>query len=446
MKKSMAVISAFIIGTGGFSSEMAVMAQEPLFGEGLNLGNELDFENSSNLLKEVEIEYPGKNKDLFNIQEQKDFEEEPVKDEKEIPEKKEEETAPEDRAEIKDLQIPQKLEIVIDPWEMDGKEQIYSEQYTIRNIGEMQGVLRLSGLSCRPQENSSTVIRTDKNGLHDNKEKSVYMEILFGNGDHVVLSEEGTEYKAELEPDEELTFCFTGEVNEYAEEGWEKGEIAVEVVYSWDEEAAQDQENRVEETETDDTVTEEDIGQMDESEDDGENSSVNDMELVEEELPMIDEFVQESGENEENQGKVIDLQVIQKAGIEIGSWMIEEKEQGSRMISEEYVLKNTGEEAGMLTLTELTCRISEESGIIVRTKKEELYDSEECSVYVEMIPGNGDNMILSEESLDYQVELKPGEELAFRFQGEINESAEACIEEGAVLVTAVCAFHQMTGR
>ena len=100
----------------------------------------------------------------------------------------------------------------------------------------------------------------------------------------------------------------------------------------------------------------------------------------------------------------------------------------------------------MLTLTELTCRISEESGIIVRTKKEELYDSEECSVYVEMIPGNGDNMILSEESLDYQVELKPGEELAFRFQGEINESAEACIEEGAVLVTAVCAFHQMTGR
>ncbi len=145
MKKSMAVISAFIIGTGGFSSEMAVMAQEPLFGEGLNLGNELDFENSSNLLKEVEIEYPGKNKDLFNIQEQKDFEEEPVKDEKEIPEKKEEETAPEDRAEIKDLQIPQKLEIVIDPWEMDGKEQIYSEQYTIRSIKIVWTFMQASG-------------------------------------------------------------------------------------------------------------------------------------------------------------------------------------------------------------------------------------------------------------------------------------------------------------
>lgn len=42
------------------------------------------------------------------------------------------------------LQIPQKLQIVIDPFEMDGKGQIYSEQYMVRNMGETAGALTLA--------------------------------------------------------------------------------------------------------------------------------------------------------------------------------------------------------------------------------------------------------------------------------------------------------------
>lgn len=34
---------------------------------------------------------------------------------------------------LKNLQIPQKLDVVIDPWEMDQKGQVYSEQYNISN-------------------------------------------------------------------------------------------------------------------------------------------------------------------------------------------------------------------------------------------------------------------------------------------------------------------------
>ena len=65
------------------------------------------------------------------------------------------------------LQIPQKLGVVIDPWEMDGKEQIYSEEYVIRNDGEMPGVLMLSNLACRPQEQSGVIVTANPAGLHE---------------------------------------------------------------------------------------------------------------------------------------------------------------------------------------------------------------------------------------------------------------------------------------
>ena len=37
------------------------------------------------------------------------------------------------------LLMPQKFEIVMDPWEMDGRTQVYSEQYIIKNTGDMSG-------------------------------------------------------------------------------------------------------------------------------------------------------------------------------------------------------------------------------------------------------------------------------------------------------------------
>lgn len=58
-----------------------------------------------------------------------------VNDEEINKEKNKEKSEPED-TDLKQLQIPQKLEVVIDPWEMDGKSQIYSEQYVIRNDGK----------------------------------------------------------------------------------------------------------------------------------------------------------------------------------------------------------------------------------------------------------------------------------------------------------------------
>lgn len=140
---------------------------------------------------------------------------------------------------LKNLQIPQKLDVVIDPWEMDQKGQVYSEQYIISNTGNTPGILTLSNLACRPREQSGVVVRTDKAGLHDSGDKSIYMEMLFGNGEQVVFSQESSQYQTELKPGEELSICFAGEVNENAFGKWENNDVTVSVVYSWEMEEEQ---------------------------------------------------------------------------------------------------------------------------------------------------------------------------------------------------------------
>lgn len=131
------------------------------------------------------------------------------------------------------LQIPQKLQVIIDPYEMDGKGQIYSEQYTIWNTGETTGVLTIS-FSCSSGEEGSQVVRREKEGIHDGDSKSAYLEVVYGDTDYFTLSEEYSEYQVELTPGESLTMYFTGEVNENASEQWKDSDIIIKGVYTWE--------------------------------------------------------------------------------------------------------------------------------------------------------------------------------------------------------------------
>lgn len=351
--------------------------------------------------------------------------------------------------EMESLRMPQRLEVVIDPWEMDGRSQIYSDQYTIRNTGETTGVLTLSQLTCKPQEKSSVVVRSDKNGLHDNEEKSVYMEMLFGNGDSVVLTEEETEYKAELKPSEEISLCFAGEVNEYAADGWQNGDITVEVVYSWDEEAIAGGMSKAtvnQESDKDEDlvnpVPDKDEDLINEEDTCNENPTISEIVDNEEELPRIDEFVsgQKNEENEKKIVKVIDLQTIQKSKMIIDLWEMEDNSQENKFISEEYVLRNTGEITGVLLLDNLRCKAKELSEITIQTDKDELYKSKDKAICIEMVLGNEERMILSQESFEYWVEVKPGEEVSIRFEGEMNGNMSEEWGEEVIEVEAECSW------
>lgn len=132
------------------------------------------------------------------------------------------------------LQMPEETAVVIDPWEIDGRGQVYSEQYTVRNEGNTAGMLVLSNLTCFSKGQEKAVIKTDKEGIHNGREKSVYIELVFENGDRMVFGQDDSRYIARLEPGEELVFRFAGEVNENAAGLWQDGDIAVSMECSWE--------------------------------------------------------------------------------------------------------------------------------------------------------------------------------------------------------------------
>lgn len=132
------------------------------------------------------------------------------------------------------LQIPQKMGVVIDPWELEGKGQIYSEQYTIQNMGETKGILTLS-FTCRAVEEGEVTVKANGEKLHEDENKSIYIEMVFGDGNRIILSPEGSKYQTELQPGEELIVWFSGEVNENACEQWRDGDIFIEGRYTWEE-------------------------------------------------------------------------------------------------------------------------------------------------------------------------------------------------------------------
>lgn len=445
-------------------------------------------------------------------------------------------TAPQETSALKNLQIPQKLDVVIDPWEIDKKGQVYSEEYTISNTGDIPGILTLSNLACRPREKSGVIIRTDKEGLHDSGDKAIYMEMLFGNGEQIIFSQENSQYQKELMPGEELSIRFAGEVNENAFGKWENNDIAVSVVYSWEMEESADagaenpEENILDDAEetgedtrpgsvrdpediqndettevsekTDlnseesgkDPETDTEIGESegqqtgaDEADKklsaDGNETqeapldanevqqSPSDASQVQESLHNANTGVgteqseilsntensslmgdpaagmQESQTGENNPGyseqkkeeiKNIDLLEPQRVDVVIDSWKTNEKGQ---IVSSEYLLYNTGDTTGIWTLSELACEPQEQSGVAIRKDKNELRNGEGKSVYMELVLGNGEKVILSQEKSQYKVELKPGEKLSVHFVGEMNGNLFETREEGEVAVTAVCSWN-----
>ncbi len=462
MKKTMVAISAAIIGISCSSSETVVMAGqigEENRGKAHRLEDYLpeDFPKETVSLFESEgIRFEKQIPDLFNAGDVKEESTKAGMGETETDTQAGKTDKEHPSSEIKDLQVPQKLNVVIDPWEQDGKEQVYSQQYTIKNTGEYAGMLTLSRLTCRPQEMSGVEVKTDRSGLHEGGRKSVYMELLFGNGEKIILSETSAEYKTELQPGEELLFCFTGAVNEYADKEWENEDISIEVMYSWTADAGDENVDLGDQTENVSEVSgreeaEKTAEEVSESSGSGNDGSLDTGQDHEEETYLQEEEnVEENGEeNLPGDGKTNE-EVLEpgESSLAADTW---EADEDGRIVSAEYVLRNTGETAGTLTISDLVCEIQEQRGIVWKTKREELQDTEIRAIYIEMELKNGEKVTFSQkeqeenenwegkDSLEYtgyKVELKPGEELVFWFTGEMKGIQPEDLEEHEILVKA----------
>lgn len=408
MKKGLAAVTALVIGLNYCVPGSAVMAaqnEKPSEQKG-----RLFQDNEWESILEPENEESMKEPVMLPKIDREDVEASGSTDTGDKKESEPEEPAADEKPAVGNLEIPQKMAIVIDPWEIDGKGQIYSEQYMVKNTGKTDGVLTLTSRVCKSWDKSEVVVKTDKRGLHDDKVKAVYMEMEYGNGDKVILSEDETKYQAELKPGEEFAVRFIGEVNENASESWKDSDVTVDVVYSWSWEELS--------AETEDFAEK-------------------DLEPGEEQ--NLEERMEEnSGEKEEEIG-TIDLQISQSQEIKIDSWKTSED---GGIISAQYKVRNAGGMKGTLVLSELICKLDEESGIVVKTDKESLHGQEEKAVYMEMIIGDEEKFILNPESGEgnsnrYEVKLKPEEEKTFFFVGELKGIFPEELKEGDITATAV---------
>lgn len=127
------------------------------------------------------------------------------------------------------IQVPDNLDFVIDPWNLSGKGQIYSEHFTIRNCGNMICTVVLQNIVCIGD--NGVVVVKDVEQIYAQDAAGAYLEIVFENGETLALSAEDKEYTAILEPGGELVFWFAGAVNERASEGWENKELSVGLKY-----------------------------------------------------------------------------------------------------------------------------------------------------------------------------------------------------------------------
>lgn len=528
MKKRIAVLLALMIGFTYWPSAAVVMAagnEEPTKVEEskevtAEEENEKNQDTTGKEAEDTETENSFLNNLLSNFfggKDEKEASNENSEKKQNIVNKK---SVAQENSGLKNLQIPQKLNVVIDPWEMDQKGQVYSEQYIISNTGDVPGILTLSNLACRPREQSGVIVRTDKAGLHDSGDKSIYIEMLFGNGEQIVFSQESSQYQTELKPGEELSICFAGEVNENAFGKWENNDVTVSVVYSW--EMEEERKGSVEETDiqgdekgikenTQSVIDEKESGkQTQEGEGSQEKTELNEEKSAEKteidpEKGKIEEEKQEqenlgeqkteagtagseqelsasaeaSPENpadqaaggiqeqemlqaaqvdpaeenldagreplvgvqnpvlvdqEKNEVKNIELQEPQKVDVAIDSWKVDEK---GRIVSPQYLFQNTGNATGIWDLSEILCKPREQSEVAIKTDKNGLHEGDEKAVFMELVLGNGDKVVLSQESSQYKVELKPGEKLSVRFVGEMNGNLFEVWENGDIAVTAI---------
>ncbi|MCI8940331.1 MAG: hypothetical protein HFH12_10150 [Dorea sp.] len=407
MKNGLAAVTALIIGLNYCVPGSAVMAvqNEKLSEQKGGLFQDNEWES----ILEPENEESLKESVILPEIDREDVEGTGSDDTGDKKESEPEEPAADEKPAVGNLEIPQKMAIVIDPWEIDGKGQIYSEQYIVKNTGKTDGVLTLTSRVCKLWDKSEVIVKTDKRGLHDDKVKAVYMEMEYGNGDKVILSEDETKYQAELKPGEELAVRFIGEVNENASESWKDSDVTVDVVYSWS--------GKEVSAETEDFAEK-------------------DLEPGEEQN-LEERMEEDSGEKEEI--GTINLQISQSQEIKIDTWKTSED---GGIISAQYKVRNAGGMKGTLVFSELICKLDEESGIVVKTEKESLHGEEEKAVYMEMIIGDEEKFILNPESGEgnsnrYEVKLKPEEEKTFFFVGELKGIFPEELKEGDITATAV---------
>ena len=153
----------------------------------------------------------------------------------------------EEPTQIFNVIVPSSLDFIIDPFELAGKGQVYSEEFPIINCGETDVLLVFADIAvifANDTEFESLAEPFDKQGFHD--EKSAYLVLDFGCDDMTPFvfahGETDLPIQIALYAEQDAPACalsISGSVNPYPANEWRDGDIRIQLTYQL--EALQDE-------------------------------------------------------------------------------------------------------------------------------------------------------------------------------------------------------------
>jgi|GEM_PF-6757299 len=142
------------------------------------------------------------------------------------------------------VQLPMSLDFTIDPFEVNGRGQIYSDEYTICNFGETDVILNIAEINVSfANDTDFEPLSQPFNGTRGTDRKAIYLIIEFGQYflQDVVLTDPSNPAQITVgldAPDgyddfySEFAFRFSGSVNEHTPHEWRQGDVKVTMIYS----------------------------------------------------------------------------------------------------------------------------------------------------------------------------------------------------------------------
>jgi hypothetical protein len=139
--------------------------------------------------------------------------------------------------------IPVTVDITIDPLEIGGRGQVYSDAYEIRNYGDTDVTLTFSDFAVIFANNTNFKALTKPYGETSKSDlKAIYLLLDFGRADipPVVMTDASAgsvsiplAAAGEGVPDEAVSLAlrFSGDVNPYPGEAWNTGDVRVRLTY-----------------------------------------------------------------------------------------------------------------------------------------------------------------------------------------------------------------------
>lgn len=138
-----------------------------------------------------------------------------------------------DALKIITLRVPRNLNFVIDPWEINGKGSIWSQEYVFSNNGKAPVELKMRDIKCSAREGifcaGSQVSPEEVIGASG---KAVQMKLELSNGEVIYVTEDGGSYETIVDAGESFTLTVIGIISDEAKEQWQDGDLSLSLSYA----------------------------------------------------------------------------------------------------------------------------------------------------------------------------------------------------------------------